>query len=180
MCCRVIVYPNPTMTQRASKFRCSRDTAYAAYVYVRAEFLDPDDFSSFHSPIIDYYGGYFLRVELTEPSRDRHCDSWPRGEINCVVQIPITTAESFGDSARVRIGPLQRRPAKSKTDSIQDRSGKLTVLWFLCLPCAPRAISIQFPIVNAIPRYFITDIVDIATSFCSSEFFSIINVEIVC
>lgn len=80
------------------------------------------------TPVIDYYGGYFLRVESTEPSRDRHCGSWPQGEINCVVQIPITTAESIGDSARVRIGLLQRRPAKSKTDSIQDRSGKLTVL----------------------------------------------------
>lgn len=42
------------------------------------------------------------------------------------------------DSTRVRIGLLQRRPTKSKTDSIQDRYGKLTVLWFLCLLRAPR------------------------------------------
>lgn len=32
---------------------------------------------------------------------NRHCGSWPRGEINCVVQIPITTAESFRDLTRL-------------------------------------------------------------------------------
>jgi len=80
------------------------------------------------------YDGYFLRIELTEPSHNRHCGSWPWGEINCVVQIPHNDREKLQNSTRVRIGPLQRRPAKSKTDSIQNRSGKLTVLWFLCSP----------------------------------------------
>lgn len=58
--CELIVYLIP-MTQRASKFQVSLPEHD---VCMRAESLDPDDFSSFHSPIIDCYGGYFLRVEF--------------------------------------------------------------------------------------------------------------------
>jgi len=52
------------------------------------------------------YGGYFLQAELTKLSHNRHCSSLPRGEINCVVQIPHNDREKLQNSTRVRIGPL--------------------------------------------------------------------------
>lgn len=43
---------------------------------------DPMISLSFHSVVIDYYSGYFLRSSRFATVL------WPRGEINCVVQIP--------------------------------------------------------------------------------------------
>lgn len=100
--CRVIVYLI-SMTQRASTF----------WVPLRARALCVPNLSMISSPFTHpgnrlLYGGYFLRVELTVLSRNRHCDLWPRGEINCVVQIPHNDREKLQNSTRVRIGPLQR------------------------------------------------------------------------
>lgn len=185
--CQLIVYLIP-MTQRASKFQISlpgHDVCmYVLYVCIvcmrvsiRAESLDPDGFSSFHSPIIDCYSGYFLRVELTEPSRDRYCGSWPRGEINCVVQIPITTAESFGTRlgwglACCNGGRRRVKPIAYHTGSLRETNCPLISLFV--------ARTALFPFnfgSSPVPCYFLTDIVN--TPFDSNEFLSINNARIV-